>query len=166
MLIIQGDLMKAKDKYLLLGMVIAVSVLAVVAIVTAQPFGRFNQNQNGYGYGFGMMNGRGGMGMMGARNGGMGGCPMMGFANQEVETISGTVAEIEWHEVVLSTAAGEAEIHMPPWFASDLGIKEGDSITAKGVYVKMHGDEFVPFEITVNGKTYGSVDEKTAVWMQ
>ncbi len=105
-----------------------------------------------------------GSGMMG---------PMMGRWNySELEQVSGTVEKIEWMEIELEVEGEEVEVHGSPWFWQRIGIKEGDAITVKGIFVSMMQpgegwhEELIPFELTVNGETYGDVGEGIPVWMQ
>jgi len=85
----------------------------------------------------------------------------------ELQTVSGTVSEIDRNEIKLTTADGESEIHMPSWSIQEFGIEEGDSVTATGVYPLVHGGEdMIPFELTINGEIYGSAEERMPVWRQ
>ncbi len=175
---------ETRNRAILIAVIIGLSVLAVSVFAHNQPSNYFNQN------GFGMMDGMmGNSGMHGntmkkegmhtghmkmmmgnmMSNGKMN-CPMMNELedeNLEIQTITGIVSEIEMHKIVLTSSETESEIHIPPWFVQNLEIKEGDSVTAKGYIIQMHGDEeLIPFELTINGKTFGSVEEKNPVWMQ
>ena len=66
----------------------------------------------------------------------------------------------------------EIEVHGPFWFWQGIGIKVGDTIVAKGAFVSMMElgegwhQALIPFELTVDSETYGSVDEGIPVWMQ
>jgi hypothetical protein len=66
----------------------------------------------------------------------------------------------------------EIELHGPPWFWQRLGIREGDGVTAKGVLVSMMEpgegwhEALIPFELIVNGKTYGDASKGIPIWMQ
>jgi hypothetical protein len=92
---------------------------------------------------------------------GVQGCRMAGFQGAEIESVSGTVSDIGLHETELSGG----DLHIPYWFAEEIGLKKGDFVTAAGVYAYMH-DELVPFEMAVNGKTYGSSENRIPVWRQ
>jgi len=66
----------------------------------------------------------------------------------------------------------EVEVHGPPWFWQRIRIKEDDAVTAKGVRVSMMEpgkgwhEELIPFELTINGRTYGNASVGISVWMQ
>jgi len=99
--------------------------------------------------------------------------PMMGgWSRGELEEASGKVETVKWSEIELKEDGKEFDMHGPLWFWQGIEIKEGDAVTAKGVFVAMmgHGEgwhqDFVPFELTVNGRTYGNATEGVPVWMQ
>jgi hypothetical protein len=99
--------------------------------------------------------------------------PMMrGWNYRGLKEVSGAVEKIEFMEVELVVNGEEVELHGPPWFWQRLGIKEGNVVTAKGVLVSMMEpgkgwhQEFIPFELKVNGKTYGDASKGIPVWMQ
>ncbi|MFQ6076021.1 MAG: hypothetical protein ACE5Z5_07805 [Candidatus Bathyarchaeia archaeon] len=98
---------------------------------------------------------------------------MMGGWNYgELEEVDGTVEKIEWMEIELEVDGEEVEVHGPPWFWQTIGIKEGDSVSAKGVFVSMMepGEGWhkglIPLELKINGKTYGNASSGIPVWMQ
>jgi len=99
--------------------------------------------------------------------------PMMGRWNYgELEEVSGTVEKTEWMEIELGVDGEAVEVHGPHWFWQRIRIKEGDAVTAKGVFVSMMDPregwhkEFIPFELTVNGETYRNASKGMPVWMQ
>jgi len=74
-------------------------------------------------------------------------------------------------EIELKTNRGEVEIHGPYWYWEKIQIKHGDEVTAKGTHVQVmkpggRHQELVPYELTINGKTYGDAATETPVWMQ
>jgi len=98
---------------------------------------------------------------------------MMGRLNQGTLTdVNGTVEKVERISVELWSYGREVEVHGPYWFWQEIGIKEGDVVTAKGMFVSMMEpnegwhEELVPFELSVNGRTYGNVNNRIPVWMQ
>jgi len=104
---------------------------------------------------------------------GRGMMPTMGRWNySELEEVSGTVKKTEWMEIELEVGEEEVEVHGPHWFWQRIGIKEGDEVTAKGVFVSMMEpregwhEGFIPFELIVNGETYGNAGKGMPVWMQ
>lgn len=99
--------------------------------------------------------------------------PMMGRWNyNELKEVSGTVEKMERMEIELKVDGEEVEVHGPLWFWQSIGIKEGDAVTAKGVFVSMMEpgegwhEGLIPFELTVNGETYGNAGKGIPVWMQ
>jgi len=99
--------------------------------------------------------------------------PMMrGPIYWELKEVSGTVEDIKWMEIELRVDGQEVEIHGPSSFWERIAVKEGDTVTAKGVFISMMGhwegwhQDFVPLELTVNGRTYGNATEGVPVWMQ
>ena len=102
-----------------------------------------------------------------------GNMPMMGQSYQApLKTVNGTVATVESMEIELNTSTADVEVHGPYWFWQALGVKEGDTVTAKGVFISMMDqgagwhEELMPFEVAVNGKTYGDANLRIPVWMQ
>jgi len=98
---------------------------------------------------------------------------MMGRLNAgEVRELSGTVKKIEWMEIEVDVEGEEVEAHGPSWFWQAIGIKVGDTIIAEGGSVLMMEpgegwhEAFIPFELMVDGETYGNVNEGMPVWMQ
>jgi len=98
---------------------------------------------------------------------------MMGGWNYgELEELTGKVEKIGWMEIELRVNGKIVEVHGPLWFWQRIGVKEGDTVVVKGVFVLMreHGETlhegFIPFELRVNGRTYGDTDSRTPVWMQ
>jgi len=92
--------------------------------------------------------------------------------SNEFDEVGGTVKEVKWNEVELDTGGEEVEMHGPLWFWQVIGIRAGDTVGAKGVFVWMmeHGEgwhkEFIPFELTINGIKYGEAGREKPVWMQ
>lgn len=86
--------------------------------------------------------------------------------------LRGTVEKIEWMEIELEVDGEEIEVHGPFWFWQGIEIELGDTIVAKGAFVSMMEpgegwhQALIPFELTIDGETYGSVDEGIPVWMQ
>jgi len=106
-------------------------------------------------------------GMMG------GNMPMMGQWYQgPLNNVNGTVTKVESMEIELNTSSTNVDVHGPYWFWQEIGLKEGDAITASGVYTAMMDQgaewhqEFMPFQLTLNGKTYGDASVRIPVWMQ
>jgi len=103
---------------------------------------------------------------------GSGGSMMGRWGSGKLETVNGTVEKIEWMEIELEVNGKEVEVHGPLWFWQSIGIKEDDLVTAKGMFASMMQpgegwhEEFIPFELTINGKTYGGVNKRVPVWMQ
>ncbi len=98
---------------------------------------------------------------------------MMGrWSYDELKEIAGTVESVGWMEVDLKADQKEVEIHGPYWFWENVGISEGDTVTAKGVFVTMMEpgegwhEGFIPFELAVNGRTYGNAGKAIPIWMQ
>lgn len=98
---------------------------------------------------------------------------MMGRLNSgEVRELSGTVKKIEWMVIEVDVEGEEVEVHGPSWFWQAIGIKVGDTIIAEGGSVLMMEpgegwhEAFIPFELMVDGETYGNVNEGMPVWMQ
>jgi len=99
--------------------------------------------------------------------------PMVGRWNYgEMVEISGTVDKTEWMEIELKVDGEEVEVHGPPWFWQRIGIKEGDAVSVKGIFVSMmdsgegRHEELIPFELTANSETYGNASKEIPVWMQ
>ena len=99
--------------------------------------------------------------------------PVMGVIGYgELEEVSGTIKEVKWMEVELEVDGEEVELYAPSWFWEEIGIKEGDSVRAKGIMISikhpMQGSQkgLIPFELTVNGKTYGNASNGIPIWMQ
>jgi len=100
--------------------------------------------------------------------------PMMGGwrSSGELKEVEGIVEKIEWMGLELEVDGKEVEVHGPSWFWQQIKVKEGDEVTAKGVFtvIMEHGkgwhQELVPFELRVNGETYGDVKRGIPVWMQ
>ncbi|MBO3842779.1 MAG: hypothetical protein FGF48_10265 [Candidatus Brockarchaeota archaeon] len=97
---------------------------------------------------------------------------MEGWHREALVEIEGTVEKLEWMEIELKVEGGEVEVHGPTWFWQRIGIKEGDTVSTKGVFVLMMEprkgwhEEFLPFELTINGMTYGNASRGVPVWMQ
>ncbi len=141
----------------------AALILATLAVLYTA-----SAHMGGFGYGYGMP------GMMGGYGGF--GYPMMGYgmgygydgdeipATQQVERkvveVSGVVSTVYSMAVVLEDGK---YLSLPWWFAADLGIKTGDSITAKGFE---YGNTVIPVYIEVNGKIFGDENSEIPVWMQ
>jgi len=99
--------------------------------------------------------------------------PMMGGWNHgALKEVSGTVEKTVRMEIELKVDGKEVEVHGPYWFWQRIGIKEGDTVAAKGVFVSMMEprqgwhEELVPFQLMVNGETYGNASTRIPVWMQ
>jgi len=99
--------------------------------------------------------------------------PMRGGWNyRELKEVRGTVEKIGWMEIELEVEGEEVEVHGPPWFWQRVGIKERNEVTVKGVLVSMmepgkgQHEELIPFELTINGRTYGNASVRIPVWMQ
>jgi len=94
------------------------------------------------------------------------------WSYDELKEISGTVQSIGWMEVDLKADQKEVEMHGPYWFWENIGIGEGDTVTAKGVFIAMMErgegwhEGFIPFELTVNGRTYGDAGNRIPIWLQ
>jgi len=90
----------------------------------------------------------------------------------ELEELSGIVEKVDLMEIELADGEVEIELHGPLWFWQKIELKEGDEVRAKGVFVWMMEpgegwhQEFVPFELTVNGKVYGVAETRMPVWTQ
>lgn len=105
--------------------------------------------------------------------GGMMPMSMMGRRVQGTLTeINGKVEKVGWMEIELEVDGKEVEVHGASGFWQKIGIKEGDAITVKGVFIsmmEMEGgwhEELIPFELTLNGVTYGNAGGATPIWMQ
>ncbi|GEM_PF-3345230 len=89
-----------------------------------------------------------------------------------LKEVKGMVEEVEWMEIKLDVNEEEIEVHGPPWFWQRIGIKEGDVITVKGAFIYMMEpmgswhQELIPFELTINDKTYGEASKGIPIWMQ
>jgi len=99
--------------------------------------------------------------------------PIIGHGNQGALTeVNGTVEEVGRMEIELEADGKEIEVHGPSWFWQKIGIREGDVVTVKGVFISMMDmgkswhEELLPFELTVNGKTYGNASSRIPIWMQ
>ncbi len=97
---------------------------------------------------------------------------MMGWRYGPLDVVSGTVLETGMMEIELDSNGKKIEVHAPYWFWQLIGIKVGDTVTVKGARVFMMGhgegwhEELIPFELTVNGKTFGETNSRLPVWMQ
>jgi len=96
--------------------------------------------------------------------------PMMRHWNQgTLKEVNGTVEEVGRMEIELEADGKEIEVRGPFWFWQKIGIKEGDAVVAKGVLVSMMDmgkswhEELLPFELTVNGKTYGNASSRIPI---
>lgn len=105
--------------------------------------------------------------------GGMMHMPMMeGWYKGTLREVRGTVEKVEQMEIELDVDGEEVEVHGPPRFWQRIGIKEGDTVTVKGVFVSMMEqgkgwhEELIPFELRINGVTYGDASKGIPVWMQ
>lgn len=99
--------------------------------------------------------------------------PMMERWNYgSIGEVGGTVEKIEQMEIELNVNGTKIDVHGPFWFWQNVGIKKGDSVTAKGVFASVMepgegwNEEFVPFQLMIDGKTYGDADKRIPVWMQ
>ena len=79
---------------------------------------------------------------------------------EELTEVSGEVLTVYPMAIVLEDGT---YIHMPWWFAANLGIKPGDEVKVKGF---SYGNVITPTFIEVNGKTVGDESSATPVWMQ
>ncbi len=142
-----------------IGAAAALIILAVLYTASA--------HMGGYGFGYGMP------GMMGGYGGF--GYPMMGYGmgygyggdevpaqqvEREMVDVSGTVSAVYSMAVVLEDGR---YIILPWWFAANLGIKTGDTITIRGFE---YGNTVVPVYIEANGKTAGDENSEIPVWIQ
>ncbi|MEM3151027.1 MAG: hypothetical protein QXK15_00455 [Candidatus Bathyarchaeia archaeon] len=99
--------------------------------------------------------------------------PMMeGWYKETLREVRGVVEKVKQMEIELDVDGEEVEVHGPPWFWQRIGIKEGDTVTVKGVFVSMMEqgkgwhEELIPFELRINGVTYGDASKGIPVWMQ
>ncbi|MFQ6086091.1 MAG: hypothetical protein ACE5OY_07515 [Candidatus Bathyarchaeia archaeon] len=114
-----------------------------------------------------------GAGMMGPGGYGMG--SMMGSWLYEAEPaeVEGAVVKVRWASIELDADGESVEVYGPPWFWHLIDVEAGDTLTVKGVLVntlnwfeeRWHG-ELIPYEITINGKTYGDANLGIPIWMQ
>lgn len=120
----------------------------------------------------GMMGGMGrmGPGMMGP--GMMGGHPST-TQESDIVTVIGSVEKTEvemgmmWEMELILRDGSEVEVISPLWFLQEIGVEAGDVVTVKGVPTFVMGHEhLMPYEITINDKTYGKADAEMPVWMQ
>ncbi len=96
----------------------------------------------------------------------------LGLNQSQLKDVSGTVENIGWMQIELEDGQGEIEVHGPSWFWKAIGVKEGDYVWAKGVFAYMMEpeegwhEEFIPYELTVNGRIYGDAGRGIPIWMQ
>jgi hypothetical protein len=182
-------------KKLLVSALIAAAVVIVAStVVIAMPqFGGYNSpgiqtnsqpnaytynQRSGYSKGYGGSYGHGGcMGGGGYRGGsyrgGMGYYPN-GAASGYVDfvEVTGTLEETHWSYIVLNVDGEALDIYGPSWFWHIINPATGDNVEVIGEVVSMtnwYGEthtEIMPFELTINGITYGNANLGIPVWNQ
>jgi hypothetical protein len=163
------------------------------AVVIAMPYrGGYNssviqtsgqQNTYGYGQGGGYSFGYGGyryggcMGGGGYRGGsyggGMGYYPN-GAASGYVDfvEVTGTLEETHWSYIVLDVDGEALDVYAPSWFWHIINPATGDNVEVVGEIVSTinwYGEthtEITPFELTIDGITYGNANLRTPIWNQ
>lgn len=147
-------------------------------------------SRGGYGYGGGGYmggsgyRGFGGMGCMGGQGwfspsgswSGRGGLnyPSGGMPRGYIDFIevSGTVLEVHWSYIVLNVEGEALDVCGPAWFWHIINPTTGSNVEAKGDVVSTinwYGEthtELTPFELTIDGITYGNANLGIPVWNQ
>jgi hypothetical protein len=124
----------------------------------------------GYGYG-GCMGGGGYRG--GSYGGGMGYYPN-GAASGYVDfvEVTGTLEETHWSYIVLDVDGEAFNVYGPSWFWHIINPDTGSTVEVVGEIVSTtnwYGEthtEITPFELTINGITYGNANLGIPVWNQ
>lgn len=180
--------MSLGNKLLVSVLIAAVVVIVASAVVIAMPqTGGYNsssiptnyqQNTYGYnqgggygGYGYGGCMGGGYRG--GSHGGGMGYYPN-GAASGYVDfvEVTGTLEETHWSYIVLDVDGEALDVYAPSWFWHIINPATGDNVQVIGEIVStinLYGEthtEITPFELTINGITYGNANLGIPVWNQ
>lgn len=136
------------------------------------PYNEAESYAYGYGgYGYGGCRGGGRMG--GSYGRGMDYYPS-GVSNGYVDfvEVTGTLEETHWSYIVLDVDGEALDVCAPAWFWNIIAPTEGSNVEVVGHLVSTtnyYGEthvELTPFELTIDGVTYGDADLGIPVWNQ
>ncbi len=185
--------MSLGNKLLIPALIAAAVVIVASAVVIAMPntggHNTFaiptNSQQNtyaynqrdGYSYGYGGYGHGGCMGRGGYRGGsygsGMGYSPNAASRGYvDFVEVSGTLEETHWSYIVLNVDGGTLDVYGPAWFWHIINPATGSNVEVTGELVSTinwYGEthvEITPFELTIDGVTYGDANLGIPMWNQ